>query len=470
MRFWLSVSISLLLLVLLGGLLFGASRQISPILIQTERETLVGLFPLVQNIILENPSTVEDTVNRTAKLVGVDITILNSSRVIEATSLGSGTPKGGTLSGEIGGDTVFQVVSLNGKSSFVLSSPIKLNGDKYLVLSKPDELLGSFLDELLTILLVVFLVGVALAIGLSYYFSHGEKALKKSLEEAFSALLAKNYRYRLGDEMGTHFSDARIAFNKAIEELEQLNSSTDAFVRSRLRAGDDEARAFRAALASLDEGIFIIDHLGKIAAFNAKMESISGFKQDFVLQKAFSDVLSIGRKGAQDQLAGLIPRILSTGIPEVFPDDTFLKRQDGSNIPVSIKTIPVKNELRSGITHVVVVVNAVVLPPVAPSPVIPKPQKVEGSMISPLSPVPSAPPKTEVVSRKPETPRSEMKKVPAPLLPQSDMPSPSPRLIPKEDEHQSAMAINKESGHSASEQLPAIVTQSKKEAPSNLPL
>ncbi|MBI2055243.1 MAG: hypothetical protein HYT39_04110, partial [Candidatus Sungbacteria bacterium] len=79
--------------------------------------------------------------------------------------------------------------------------------------------------------------------------------------------------------------------------------------------------------------------------------------RDFVKQKVLSDILALTRTGKIDQLTGLIPRILSTGTAEVFPEDTLLKRNDGMFIPVSVKTIPVRDEARKNTTHVVVVIS-----------------------------------------------------------------------------------------------------------------
>ncbi len=308
------------------------SRAVSPILIQQEKQILVGVLPLVENLLFSRTGAGEVGVLKIGKLGGVDITILNDSGLIEDTTITGGAVRGGRLAAGEGEDTIFELAVINDISSFVLSSPIKLNGqDKRLVISQPDELLGPFFDELLTSAVFAALLGMVFAIGYGAYLKSYYAVSTATIQNVVSA--------------------------KAAEHIKEVSASAEELMRSRLSLGEDERRAMVAALGSVSDGVLVIDVLGRITEFNSKMETLTGFGRDFVKQKVLSDILALTRTGKIDQLTGLIPRILSTGTAEVFPEDTLLKRNDGMFIPVSVKTIPVRDEARKNTTHVVVVIS-----------------------------------------------------------------------------------------------------------------
>ncbi|MBI3627172.1 MAG: PAS domain S-box protein [Candidatus Sungbacteria bacterium] len=332
MRFRTSLTLSVLVTLLVVGLVIASSRAISPILISAERQNLISLFPIVQNVILETNSFPKERMQKIRDITGVDVTLLDESNHIQQTTLDS-LRLGTVLYIASGEDTIFDVVAINGVSSFILTAPLKLNGVPLrLVISKKDDLLGPFLDEFLTASVFVVLLGLAGSIAVGVYIASRERSASFALERSYA------------ERMET--------------EVRRTRSSTEAEIGRRIKAGENEKRAFRSALGASDEGIFVIDALGKIIFFNPKMEILSGYEEEGVLNHALSGIIWLTRKGKVDQLTGLIPRVLATGVPEVFPRDTLLKRKDGNYVPVSVKTVPVRDDTRSGITHIVVTVAA----------------------------------------------------------------------------------------------------------------
>ena len=119
------------------------------------------------------------------------------------------------------------------------------------------------------------------------------------------------------------------------------------------------------ALGSIEEGIVIVEQSGKITAFNRKMEELTGMDADVVVRKSLTNVLAFVHKNGEE-VTGIIPRILSTGISEVFPEDLMLRRRDGAFVPVAVKTVAIRKDLRGAVTHLVVVVNAKAAPSAKP--------------------------------------------------------------------------------------------------------
>ncbi|MBI4134756.1 MAG: PAS domain S-box protein [Candidatus Sungbacteria bacterium] len=343
-----------IILALIGLVSILASRASAPLLVKHERQTLVSIFPLVNRAILGESDwrTELPTLKRHA---GIDITLVTPAGAIEGTTL-DGVARGARLDVGSGGQTVFELASLGGKSTFVLSSPVRISGSDFrLVVSKPDELLGPFFDELFTAALFAAIAGLGLSFLLAYFITHRERLSLAAIQEAIAALASKNYRFRLsGSEV---LGSLPRTFNQVIEGLEAEGKSTDELVRSQLAGGKSERKAFEAALSSVLEGVLIIDHLGRIQVLNSALGRLSGLVPESVTGKAFSDVVTLAGKNKVDQLSGLVTRVLSTGISEVFPEGTLLKKQNGDFVPVRVKVAPIKDELRNSVTHAVILVE-----------------------------------------------------------------------------------------------------------------
>lgn len=396
--------------VVLGALLIfaaAAARQISRELVRHERDNLLQTVPLVKDLIALHGADLSRELNAIKRFSGIDVTVSDIGNVIENTSLGGGKLAGSKFRIDRSKDAVFQVLDIQGVSSFVMAAPVQIDGvDKTLILSKPDETVGPFFDGFLTIGVAVLLLGILASLGLGWFLSHHEEVLKREISAAFSALAAKQFNFRLKEGVGgASFSAARIDFNRSMEELSKLNASTDQFIRSRLVEGQAERRALAAALGSVGQAIFIIDHLGKIIFFNSRMEALSGILGDEALGHTMSDLVTL-QNAREEALGGLIPQVISTGVPQVFPEQTKLKRRDGIFVPVTVKTMPVKNDLRGAITHVVVLVDETDRKPVekpelapikeagtAPPPAKPAPSPVKELTFPPprVSPLPAAP-------------------------------------------------------------------------------
>ena len=378
------VTLSLIagLIALIAIFLVLAGRAVTPVLVHVERDALMGALPLVRSALLYTPTSTPLAlrIQKIKKLSGFDVTLLNDSGTIGATTLADGTLTG-TLNVGGRGETIFEMVSINQTSSFVISGPIFSQASEEgsavfpagtrLAISKPDDLVGAFFDELFTDALIMLVLGIILAIPAGLYIKRPAKMNLAPIAEAINALARKDFSYRLAGNVGDRkFATARIAFNQFMDDMARDKQSPksketgalpttdigEQYIRSRLIAGESERRAFQAALSSVTEGVLIVDRLGRIVVFNSAMQEISGYNSDVVLNKAFTDVIALTQRGG-GAVTRLIPQILSSGVTEVFPEDTMLKRRDGTVVAVTVKTTPIKNDLRGGVTHVVVLVE-----------------------------------------------------------------------------------------------------------------
>lgn len=387
MRVRASVFITVVFLVLFGVFILGAGRLVSQRFVARERDHLISVLPLVYQSLASHPESLAESVTETARFSRMDITLLDQAGRVEASSLGE-EKRAGISEVQRGSQALFQVRSIGGMPSFVLSSPLLVGSEeKTLVLSEPDPTVGAFFDDFLTMGLAVLIIGILGSVGAAWFLSHHEQVFIAEVGQAFKNLAEKQYGYRILEHTGgSAFAAARLDYNRAMEEFGKLNTSTDQFIRSRLVSGEQERRALIAALGSVPEGVFVIDSLGKIAAFNAKMEELTGWEAGTATGTAMSDLIAIS--GPSGELSGLIPKILSTGVPEVFNVPVKLKRRDGIFVDVSVKTIPVRSELRGAVTHVVVIMGE--------APRQSEPQKQETAISKP-----------EIVSLRPPTPRPE---------------------------------------------------------------
>src|SRR3989344_5352222 len=378
------VTLSLIagLIALIAIFLVLAGRAVTPVLVHVERDALMGALPLVRSALLYTPTSTPLAlrIQKIKKLSGFDITLLNDGGTIGSTTLADGTLTG-TLNVGGCGETIFEMVSINQTSSFVISGPIFSQASERgsavfpagtrLAISKPDDLVGAFFDELFTDALIMLVLGIILAIPAGLYIKRPAKMNLAPIAEAINALARKDFSYRLAGNVGDRkFATARIAFNQFMDDMARDKQSPksketsalpttdigEQYIRSRLIAGESERRAFQAALSSVTEGFLIVDRLGRIVVFNSAMQEISGYNSDVVLNKAFTDVIALTQRGG-GAVTSLIPQILSSGVTEVFPEDTMLKRRDGTVVAVTVKTTPIKNDLRGGVTHVVVLVE-----------------------------------------------------------------------------------------------------------------
>lgn len=407
--------ISFLVLAVLLVWLIGVSRSISPLLVETEQKILVQLYPTIQTILEKNLS--DDDLARLSKATDVSIVIFDALGNVEQ-STQAGLSKGSRLNTQLKEGSV-QTIRLNEASLHVLPVPLRIgDSPKRVLLLMPNQILGAFLDEMLTVGIIALLIGIAGSVVAGIYLGHFEKAMAHSVGASFQTLLQKNTAPVFPDKLqGEHFAPLKAALTKTAEDIKKTDDSAKESFQLTIKAKDSEISALRAALSSMKEGVMIIDRLGRIFAFNASMEMLTGMHADQVADKVISDILTLTRTGKVDQLTGLISKIISTGVSEVFPSDTLLKKKGGDYIPVTVKTVPVKNNLKE-LTHVVVIIEGSdqyssieaikeETPPLATAavaPVPPAPEKPAEAVIPAKPPVPTlvpAPPP-------PKSPKSEL--------------------------------------------------------------
>lgn len=454
--------------VLLGAFMLLVSRAVTPILIDAERQQLVSLMPLVRGFIVYAPegTTLDDQMRKLNRLSGYDVTLLDANSLIFQTTLAGGTLKGKKLDVGARDQTIFELVDIQSAPSFVLSTPLHLPDsfasslplDLRLALSHIDTAIGAFYDDLLTSSLIMELLGIAMSVSLGLYLRRrpASDIRWRPIADAFNALARKDFKYRMGEEVGgPAFAPSRIAFNKFMEDTAReaafisatprvvLPSSsapvaaptatpvlTENIVRSRLVSGESERRAFQTALGSVEEGVLIVDHLGRIVVFNRRMEELSLFDADVVTNKVLTDVVTLTKRGGGD-VTNLIPRIISTGVTEVFPEDTLLRRRDGTLVPASVRTVAIKNDLRGAVAYVVVIITdrkpagssipVIEIPPPAPLKKTFVPQAPAETMTAEkaaqLSPAVAVVSKPAVVLPPIIAPVSQTKSAPPPIYP-----------------------------------------------------
>src|SRR3989344_2398372 len=124
MRFGLISVFCLLLLVAFFAVLAG--RAITPILIGSEKQELLGAYPLVKSVLLYIPADTmpKEQIQKIKKLSGLDVTLIGDSGAIHETSLEGGSSSSGWLDVGARGETIFEMVSVAASPSFVLSGPL----------------------------------------------------------------------------------------------------------------------------------------------------------------------------------------------------------------------------------------------------------------------------------------------------------------------------------------------------------
>lgn len=376
MRFLL-VSLSVVMFLLAATVVL-VSRSIVPELVKTEKQQLVDTLPLVRSAVklmlsTSTTKTPQENIEKIRNLSGLDITILSATGTVSYTTLEEGRLVGSTLAVGSKNETIFEMVAINETPSFVISTPLPADiliqeGSEgaRLVLSKPDEVVGKFFDELFTNVIIVGLLGIGLSILAGFYQRSRTQSISFNfapISEALTALARKDFNYRLRENVGDEsFREGRDAFNRFMEEMAkgvpspQEAEAAETVVRSSLVAGETDRRAFQTALGSVGEGIVIVEQSGKIVVFNRKMEELTGLDADVATNRLLTNVLTFTRLGGE-QTTSLIPQILATGVSEVFPEDTMLRRRDGTLVPVLVKTVAIRQDLRGAVTHLVVVVT-----------------------------------------------------------------------------------------------------------------
>lgn len=407
--------ISCLIAAVLLVWLIGVSRSISPLLVETEQKILVQLYPTIQTI-LEKKLSDEDLV-RLSKATDVSLVIFDTAGNIEQ-STHAGLSRGSRLNTQLKEGSV-QTIRLNEESLHALSVPAKIGEEsKRVLLMMPNRILGVFLDEMLTVGVIAMLIGIAGSVVVGIYLSHFEKAMARSVGASFQTLFSKSPEPpALSPKLqGEHFLPLKAALSQTADELKKTDEAAKESFQLTIKTKESEIAALRTALSSVKEGVMIVDRLGRIMAFNSEMEMLSGMHVGAVQDQAISDILTLTRTGKADKLVGLIPKIISTGVSEVFPSDTLLKKKGGDYIPVSVKTIPVKNSLKA-ITHVVVVIEGSekyspiesVKEETPPIEVVPRDTSLPEKKVVAPAPAPAAPIEPIALAAAPtEPPKSEL--------------------------------------------------------------
>ena len=373
-----------------GALMVLVSRTVVPPMVEAEKRELVGILPIMRSavkLVLASPAP-DAGLQKLKNLSGLDITIINAAGVIRRTTLEDGKLRGSELAVGEKGATVFEMVSIAETPSFIVSTPLRLEAsldvgadeeEVLLAISKPDKLIGEFFDELFTNVVLVGLLGIAASVPVGLYQRRRLKPTRLNLapiSDALSAIAEKNFSYRMRENVGDDsFRRAQAAFNRYMEEMSQESARLAQKARETALPTAPEylaaapvgaaERAFQVALGSIEEGIIIVEQSGRITAFNRRMEELTGMNADAVVRKSLTDVLAFVEKNGEEA-TGIIPRILSTGISEVFPEDLMLRRRDGAFVPVAVKAVAIRKDLRGAVTHLVVVVNAKAAPSAKP--------------------------------------------------------------------------------------------------------
>lgn len=98
-------------------------------------------------------------------------------------------------------------------------------------------------------------------------------------------------------------------------------------------------------LSYLFEGVYVVDQHRKIVFWNSGSERITGYKASEVVNKnCYSNILKHVDKNGKELCFGGCPlhETLKTG--KILENDVFLHHKDGHRIPVTVKTLPLKDD------------------------------------------------------------------------------------------------------------------------------
>lgn len=354
MRFGPSVLVALMVLITLGAFAGVGLFTVPPLLIENERDALLGIYPLVQHYFSAETGTVAEKARAIKSLTGIDVTVARGSAVLSSTI--AGMREGAPLDGELLGGSVFQVRSFGGTSSFVLSSARTRDSEfDRLIISKPDDVLSQFLDDFLTAVFSALGAGLVLSLLFGWYASR-----KPALPRMMAKLTEPMLETAKVSAQALEGISARIHPALAQEQIADQKANPAGVPVARAvpdSSPENRTRAFAAALGSVHEGVSIIDNLAKIIAFNHTLETLSGFSSENMLGRTLSEALVFSDRTQKERRSEMIERAIAMRTPIVFPEDTRMQTRDGTYIPVSLKIVPVRNDGGEDISHVVLVVE-----------------------------------------------------------------------------------------------------------------
>lgn len=99
----------------------------------------------------------------------------------------------------------------------------------------------------------------------------------------------------------------------------------------------NKERLYENLLASIEEGVIVLDPKNKVITFNQGAEAIIGLSEGQAVGNKLSSVIR------EEEVAGLAQKAYDTG--KSFSDsDLTIRRKDGSSVPVSLTVSPLLNE------------------------------------------------------------------------------------------------------------------------------
>lgn len=106
---------------------------------------------------------------------------------------------------------------------------------------------------------------------------------------------------------------------------------------------EQEKNRITTILTSIGEGVFVTDVNGKIVLLNAVAEKLSGFTQQEVAGRNYSDFFRFLYENGE-HYPQFVEEVIKTGQIRELSQNVVLVRKDGSKVPVADSAAPVKNE------------------------------------------------------------------------------------------------------------------------------
>ncbi len=145
-------------------------------------------------------------------------------------------------------------------------------------------------------------------------------------------------------------SGGNLGFKINLKTVGEINSVAEAFnnmsakLKKSYESLKDEKTQDEAVLASIGDGVFVLDIEERVILFNSAMEKISGFPAKEILGKKYTDKIKFisEKNGIIDNK--FIIDSLRAGLLTQMSSDVVLVRKDGTEVAVSGSASPIKDK------------------------------------------------------------------------------------------------------------------------------
>jgi two-component system phosphate regulon sensor histidine kinase PhoR len=170
-------------------------------------------------------------------------------------------------------------------------------------------------------------------------------------EIAVKAMKAGAYDYVIKDMDRNYLKVLPQVVKKAIvhkrteDALKQYHNNLEALVRERTEQLAEEKELLAVTLASMSDGVIVVDSEKRIILFNKVAENLTKWKSQEVQQKPVDQILRVIDEKTQNPVESPIDKVLASGQIEGGTERDALVSRDASRCPISATAAPIsKND------------------------------------------------------------------------------------------------------------------------------